>query len=190
MVAPSAAGEAMRFQLAPEIVDLTGRPREGVMDAHPMTYRVMADELQREGKLREFGTVEGEKISNPANYLFIAYEAAFRTAGLTAVASLRNGRSYASDLGRLDLAIARDGAVQTTIELPPGTELDDIATIQFHCSAVPPNTREPLPHSGTCTLRWAEAGFKGRRGNKQPEWRWRPNHAIELIAGQGVALRP
>jgi hypothetical protein len=35
------------------------------MDRHPETYAVMAKELERENKLRPFGAVAGEKISDP-----------------------------------------------------------------------------------------------------------------------------
>jgi CheY-like chemotaxis protein len=52
---------SIRYQIAPNTVDLAGHSREQVMDQHPFAYRVMAQELKREGKLRPFGIVDGEK---------------------------------------------------------------------------------------------------------------------------------
>src|SRR5262249_49781301 len=42
----------IRYQIAPIFVDLTGHSREEVMDRHPITYKLMAQELKSEGKLR------------------------------------------------------------------------------------------------------------------------------------------
>jgi hypothetical protein len=189
MVAPTHPDQPFRFQLAPEIVDLTEKPRESVMDAHPVTYEVMAKELVRENKLRPFGSVAGEKISDPANYLYVAYQGTFAGSGLAVVVSLRDGRGFSSDLGRPDLLIGRSGAVQTAVELPPGSTVADIAGITFSCSVMPRTRNEPLPHSGECAVRWAEAGFKVR-GGRQPEWRWKHEQPVRMIAGQSVTLRP
>src|SRR5207245_2843615 len=42
-----------RYALAPEPFDLTDVSREAVMDAHPWTYRVSAQEARREGRVAE-----------------------------------------------------------------------------------------------------------------------------------------
>jgi hypothetical protein len=147
-----AADSPMRFSLAPELVDLKSSSREQVMDAHPVTYRVMSKELEREGKLRPFGTVDGEKTSDARNYLFVEYRAAHNGSAFTTSVNLKDGRSFASDLGRLDYSIDRDGWVRTAVELPPGTGREEIASIAFSCRVNEPAREKPWPHSGTCRL--------------------------------------
>jgi hypothetical protein len=156
----------MRFQIAPIAADLRRASRESVMDQYPVTYDVMGKELQREGKLRPFGVVDGEKISDPRNYLFADYGAAHVQSAFTAVAVLKDGREFVSDLGRLDYAISRDGWVRTTIELPPGTAASDVSGLTFACKALKPDTK------GSCTLlgvpRVFLLGADGRPGPALP----------------------
>ena len=145
---------SVRYQIAPVLVDLTNHSREWVMDENPITYQVMGKELVREKKLRPFGIVDGEKISDPRNYLFVDYKAANTGGALAVQVRLKKeGRWLSSSLGRTDYAIARNGWVRTTIELPPGTKADQIAEIGFEC-VVPPKE-----HSGTCRLETVDKAF-------------------------------
>ena len=60
------AGEGptpVRYNPVPMLVDLSAVARESVMDQNPITWRVMAQELIRESKLRADGSVEGENAS-------------------------------------------------------------------------------------------------------------------------------
>jgi hypothetical protein len=144
----------VRYQIAPVLVDLTNHSREKVMDDNPITYEVMVKELVREKKLRPFGKVDAEKISDPRNYLFIDYKATNTKGALAVQVRLKNEtRWQSSSLGRTDYAIARNGWVRTTVELPPGTKPDQIADIGFQC-VVPPQT-----HSGNCRLESVEKAF-------------------------------
>src|SRR5689334_13922559 len=108
------------------------------MDAQPVTYQAMRKELQREGKLRAFGSASGQNISDPRNYLFIDYGADHKDSALAVAIALKDGRAFSSDLGRLDYAVSRDGFVRTTVELPPGTQKTDIAGIELRCLVAPP----------------------------------------------------
>ncbi|MEO8129963.1 MAG: hypothetical protein ABI822_22870 [Bryobacteraceae bacterium] len=145
---------SVRYQLAPVLVDLTKRSRESVMDDNPITYQVMFKELIREKKLRPFGTVDGEKISDPRNYLYVDYNATNTSGALAVHIKLKKDtRWYSSSLGRTDYAIARNGWVRTTVELPPGTKPGQIAEIGFEC-LVPAKE-----HSGTCRLEAVEKAF-------------------------------
>ncbi len=133
----------IRYQIAPVLVDLTGHCREQVMDQHPFAYRVMAKELKREGKLRPFGTVDGEKVSDPINYLYFEMKLTNSEASVATLVRLKGGaRWYSSHLGHADFAIrtwrrnsaeSPKGFVRTTVELPPGTKADQIAEIGFEC---------------------------------------------------------
>ncbi len=144
---------AMRFQIAPVAVELGEHSRERVMDENPVTYRVAAQELQREGKLRPFGTVDGQKISDPRNYLYIEAKIANRASRVAAVVRLQGeNRWRSSHMGRADYAIERDGWVRTTVELPPGTQPARIAEIGFECLVEPQGRDRPAPVAGECRI--------------------------------------
>ena len=133
----------IRYQITPILVDLTGHSREEVIDQHPIAYEVMAKELQREAKLRPFGTVDGEKVSDPLNYLYFEMKLAKRESFVATLVHLKGDpRWYSSHLGHTDFAVrtwtrnsaeSGGGFVRTTVELPPGTRPDQIAEIGFEC---------------------------------------------------------
>jgi hypothetical protein len=134
---------SIRYQIAPILVDLTGHSREQIMDDHPILYKVAAQELKREGKLREYGKVDGEKIGDPRNYLYFEMQLAKRETSVATLVRLNgDARWHSSHLGRADLAIrtwsrnsaeSTNGFVRTTVELPPGTKASQIAEIGFQC---------------------------------------------------------
>ena len=134
---------AVRYQIAPVLVDLTGHSREEVMDQHPITYKLMAKELKREGKLRPFGTIDSEKVSDPRNYLYFELQLGRGESSIATLVRLKgNPRWYSSHLGHADFAIrtwkrnsaeSPNGFVRTTVELPPGTKPEQIADIGFEC---------------------------------------------------------
>lgn len=133
MVADDAASP-IRYQLAPVLVDLGNAPREKVMDEHPITYLISARELEREGKLRTFGKVEGTKIGAPENYLFVEMRLLNKDARVAVLARLREDNFFrSSDLGVYDMGIERGGWVRTAIELPPATQPAQVAEIAFQC---------------------------------------------------------
>jgi hypothetical protein len=191
MVTGAAEGTALRFQLAPVVIRDLGGSRERVMDSHPATYSAMTAELVREGKLRPFGTVDGEKISDPRNYLYVEYDARHQGSALTVSAVLRDGRVFASDLGRLDYAIGRDGPVRTTVELPPGTQSADVAHLEFRCLVGPPSKPgAPLALAGTCELqRVRQAFFLDARGLPGRSF-LRSDTTRAIPSGQAILLRP
>lgn len=145
----------MRYQLAPAVVDLTHASREIVLDEDPLLYRVLAQELEREGKLRPFGVVDGEKISDPRNYLHVEMKLENRNSAVAVLVRLEGEQIWrSSHLGRWDYAIPRDGWVRTTIELPPGTTADRVREVGFHCLVVPERVRDKdlWPDAGHCRV--------------------------------------
>jgi CheY-like chemotaxis protein len=134
---------AVRYQIAPVLIDLAGHSREEVMDQHPITYKLMAKELKREQKLRPFGTVDGEKVSDPRNYLYFEMQLGRSQSSIATLVRLKgNPRWYSSHLGHEDFAIrtwernsaeSPNGFVRTTVELPPGTKSEQISEIGFEC---------------------------------------------------------
>ena len=190
MVTGAAERTALRFQLAPVVVRDLGGSRERVMDSHPATYSAMTKELVREGKLRQFGVVEDQKISDPRNYLYVEYDAKHNRSAMTVSAALKDGRMFASDLGRLDYAITRDGPVRTTVELPPGTTPSDIAHLAFQCLVAPPSkATESLATAGECELqRVRQAFFLDRNGFPSKSF-VRMDRSQKLPTGRAIIVR-
>ena len=106
--------------------------RESVMDAHPWTYRVMAKELEREGKIAPGrGVKRDQVVDDPRRYLYA--EARLRLEGAAAAArlSLADGSGGASHGGDSRLTIARDGWVRTAV--PLGATGSPIASLAWEC---------------------------------------------------------
>jgi len=133
----------VRMALWPEPADLSQHSREELLDRHPWTYRIMAQELEREGKLKE--------IADPRRFLYI--EAHIRTSGAAASfgVALKDGRVFRSDRDRADLRIERSGWVRSALELPAGTALADIAHLLFHCHP-PAKPPRPEPAERFCSV--------------------------------------
>jgi hypothetical protein len=186
----SAKDSPLRFRLAPVLVDLSVASREEIMDRHPETYAVMAKELERENKLRQYGVVAGEKISDPRNYLFVDYSARLTNAALTVAVQTADGHVHMSDYGRGDVAIHRDGNVRTTVELPPGTRREQIAGVSFECRVVPPLKGATWAHSGSCVIeRVPKVFFLQEDYSPGPSILSRVE-SVTLPTGRGVSFRP
>ncbi len=106
---------AMRFALLPEFMDLTRHSREEIMDRHPWAYKVMAQELTREGKISEAG---GHFIRDPRNYIYIEARAPKPNMGIDFRVGFKGGKWFDSDLGRRDLKIQREGWFRVAVRLP------------------------------------------------------------------------
>jgi CheY-like chemotaxis protein len=158
MVAPPDPGggdsSLVRFAPAPFLVDLSSASREKLMDDHPWTYRVMSEELHREDKLRSFGAVDGQKISDPRNYLYLEARISNRGSRFGVLVRLREEPLWrASHLGHHSYTIERSGWVRTAIELPPQTHPEQIAEFGFECFA------EQKVVAGECTLEEVSKAF-------------------------------
>jgi hypothetical protein len=128
----------VQYRFMPVYADLSNDSREELMDRFLWTYRVMAEELKREHKLRPYGTVVGTNVSDPRNYLYLEMKAENHQAGLVAWIKLRNGDQwYSSNMGRLDLVNTRSGWYRTTVELPPGTGASSIQSLALECVGLP-----------------------------------------------------
>jgi hypothetical protein len=116
------------------------RAREVVMDREPWTYRVMAQEMLREGRVEKPSDPDTREVGDLRTYLFV--ELAKKTGapaqgwgsapGVSLGVRLKDdtSRLYRSDHGERTWSIERDGPAATTIELPGGTTVDDIASIE------------------------------------------------------------
>jgi hypothetical protein len=153
------ATSAIRYQIAPVEIDLTHHSRELIIDQNPLAYRVMSQELLREGKLRPFGVVDGNKISDPRNYLYIEAKVANQQSAVAAMVRLKGENQWrTSNLGHEEYAMERSGWVRTTIELPPAMRADDLDEIGFLCVVV--RTKDGIPTAGTCRVDELSKVFK------------------------------
>lgn len=125
---------ALEYHLLPEFADLSHHSREELMDRNPWTYRIMAEELQHEGKIRPYGVRSADAAGDPRSYLYLEMDAQNKQSGLAAWVKLKgDSRWYSSYLGYPELAIERSGWFRTTVELPPGTKPDSIELIGIEC---------------------------------------------------------
>jgi CheY-like chemotaxis protein len=142
------APTAVRYQPAPVVVEMGQASREKVMDEHPFTYLISSRELEREGKLRSFGTVEGTKISAPENYLVVEMRVTNKDARVATLVKIGEDNFYrSSNIHIYDMGIERNGWVRTAIELPPATQGTQVAEIGFECLPDPKATT-----AGTCRV--------------------------------------
>jgi len=160
MVAGAKEKTGRRFDFDPISVDLSEHSREYVMDQKPETWKIMGEELKREGKLRTYGVVRGEDISDPANYAYVEFLSKQKDGGRVAVGFMLPGgrRVQMSHVGKAGNSVERSGWMRLATELPPGTTLADLGTVVFACYG-----------KGSCVVeRVAFVELKGER--KELDW--------------------
>ena len=160
MVAGAKEKTGRRFDFDPISVDLSEHSREYVMDQKPETWKIMGEELKREGKLRPYGVVRGEDISDPANYVYVEFLSNQKAGGRVAVGFTLPGgkRVQMSHVGKAGNSVERSGWMRLATELPPGTTLADLGTVVFACYG-----------KGSCVVeRVAFVELKGER--KELDW--------------------
>ena len=132
--------DPMRFSLSTEeTLDGATQAREQVMDANPWTYRIMAEEARREGKVvADPDPAQTHFIADPDDYLYLvvgkhtigANDRLFWVGLAIGVRLKGDDTLYRSDKGlHADWSLQRDGFAATTVQLPPGTRRSDIAEI-------------------------------------------------------------
>jgi hypothetical protein len=182
------ATSAIRYQIAPVEIDLSHHSRELIIDQNPLAYRVMSQELLREGKLRPYGTVDGNKVSDPRNYLYIEAKIANQQSGVAAMLRLKGETQWrTSNLGREDYAMERSGWIRTTIEMPPGTRADQVEEIGFLCVVV--RSKDAIPAAGTCRVEEVSKAFKLDSNYVPSISIFSHSGAAELPSGQMISWR-
>jgi len=164
-VSRAAAASPYRFPLDAARSLPAGRAREAMMDADPWTYAVMAKEMAREGRLESPASPDTPALSDQRDYLFAEVDkttsypstpALGSWTGVALQAQLRGSdRWYASNHEAPDWSIQRDDPAATTIELPPGTTVDQLAAVR--AVAVP--VGNPPPPDYRITVSRLRRGF-------------------------------
>lgn len=179
----------IRYQIPPALMDLTAHSREEIMDEHPIAYRVMAQELKRENKLRPFGAVDGEKASDPRNYLYIEAKVSNRNSAVAALVRLRGEQRWlSSHLGRNDYAISRDEWVRTAVELPTGATGPQIEEIGFECLVS--NEENHIHLAGTCRVEQVSKVFMLDQEYRPQQSIWTLHRPVVIPTGQIQTFRP
>ncbi len=119
-----------------------GKAREHLMDANPWTYLVMAKEMIREGKVEapSPGTPSTPEVSDQRNYLYVSVRrettgdpGGSNWAGLALGVRLNGDDTmYLSHHVDPTWSLRGTGTQATTVELPAGTTVDDIAEVTAH----------------------------------------------------------
>ncbi|GAA4229460.1 hypothetical protein GCM10022254_21930 [Actinomadura meridiana] len=129
----------LRFLLDASPTRPDGRAREVVMDREPWTYRIAAQEMVREGKIESPSDPATREVGDQRTYLFVEFDkktgsptGSGSVPGVALGVRLKDDPStlYRSDHDQPTWSIDRDGAVATTVELPVGTTVADIASIE------------------------------------------------------------
>ena len=113
--------------------------RESIMDTRPWTYRVMAKELEREGKIAPGrGQKRDQVVDDPRRYVYLEARLRLEGAAVAARVGLAGGSARSSHEGDPRLAIAREGWVRTAV--PLGAAPAPLASMAWECL---PHDREP-----------------------------------------------
>jgi hypothetical protein len=146
----------MRFAPRPLPFDARTASREEMMDRHPWTYQVMADEMIREGKITD-ERKPGHAINDLRNYVYFDISSNQTGAALSVAVKLKGDPVWrTSDWGIPNYRIDRSGNFRTTALLPKRARLEDIERVVARCDVKgdPKNNAElsQVP-SASCDLR-------------------------------------
>ena len=146
----------MRFAPRPLPFDARTASREEMMDRHPWTYQVMADEMIREGKITE-ERKPGQAINDLRNYVYFDIRSNQTGAALSVAVKLKGDPVWrASDWGIANYRIDRSGNFRTTALLPKRARLEEIERVVARCDVKgDPRTQSDLSQvpSASCDLR-------------------------------------
>jgi hypothetical protein len=146
--------DPMRFFLSTLQTRPADQPREHLMDTNTSTYEIMAKEMIREGKIEAPGpgTAATPEVSDQRNYLYAVVKKTTQGVnsgtswvGVALGVKLTGGDTvYLSNHVDPTWSLQRDDPAATTVELPAGTTVDDIAEISVHRVVVGTDTGAPV----------------------------------------------
>lgn len=141
-----------RHRPAPQRFDLEDVSREAVMDAHPWTYRVMSEEVLREGRVAEDAKPGSEKIPDPRRFVFVEACGEVHDAQLAFDVALRRGEGLewvSSDAANPRFQVARSGCFRAAVALPRDTSTAAVQATRLRAQTRPPRTGEAALAPGT-----------------------------------------
>jgi hypothetical protein len=126
----------IRFALRPIKADLNNASRESVMDLNPWTYRIMAEELTREDRIKT-DPRDVNSIVDPRTYLYVDVYAVQSGTVIAVELTNKESKRVSSDAGIPRLRIERSGYFRTAIRLP-SNDSTGIDSISVRCYASEP----------------------------------------------------
>jgi hypothetical protein len=148
-----AGPQTPRFAPAPERFDLTNVSREVVMDRHPWSYAIAAQEMRREGKIVETAAPGSGKVPDLRRFAFVEACTDLENAGVVfSVRASVDGvaRWYDSDRGVAEFRIVRTGCFRGAVPLPPAAGPPD--AVRFRAFPPLPQKDKPPPPAGSVRL--------------------------------------
>jgi hypothetical protein len=122
----------LRFGLEPKRADLSAASRETVMERFSWTYRVMAEEMFREGRVAANRDQENI-VGDPREYI---YAEIYNEPQSTAVAFellTNDGKKFTSDVGNAGLRVDRPGYFRIALHVPPDLSEQAIKAYAIKC---------------------------------------------------------
>lgn len=123
-----------RLRVSPPLVRafLPDKSRETVMDAFPWTYRIMAEEARREGRI-DPARLDANTIADPRDYFYL--EIRTEPEGAAVSVALENGSEKSlSDFGDPRLRVERPGFVRIAVRRPAGLKKKFPDAVELVCS--------------------------------------------------------
>jgi hypothetical protein len=146
--------DPMRFFLSTLRTRPADQAREYLMDTNPWTYRIMAKEMLREHKIEAPSptTALTPEVSDQRNYLYAVVKKTTQGVnsgpswvGVALGVRLATGQTvYLSNHVDPTWSLQRDDPAATTVELPAGTTVADIAEVSVHRVVVGTDTGAPI----------------------------------------------
>lgn len=134
--------DPMRFFLSTLQTLPPDQAREYLMDTNPWTYQIMAKEMLREGKIEPASPAAPltPDVSDQRNYLYAVVKKTTQPpnsgsswVGVSLGLRLVTGQTvYLSHHVNPTWSLQRDNPAATTVELPAGTTVNDIAEVSVH----------------------------------------------------------
>jgi hypothetical protein len=124
------------LRVSPRLVraDLANDSRETVMDAFPWTYRIMAEEAIREGRI-DPAKLDANTIADPRDYFYLEIQTTPDGAAISV--ELENGPEKSlSDFGDRRLRVERPGFIRIAVRRPAGLKKDFPDSVNLVCSEV------------------------------------------------------
>lgn len=131
------------LRVSPMLVNanLSNGSRETVMDNFPWTYRIMAHEALREGRVNP-ANLGANTIDDPRDYLYAEIYSELKGAAIALEAETSDGAKFTSDQGKSSLRVNRNGYVRIAMRLPRSSVSDFPTSLTVGCYATSNNTPE------------------------------------------------
>jgi hypothetical protein len=135
----------LRIAPLPIRADLSSKSRETLMDENSWTYRVMAEEATREGRVNA-AKLDANTIADPRDYLYTEIYSEPKNAAFNVEAQFSDTEKYSSDAGIRQLRVNRPRYVRIALRIPANRAAEFPKTINIGCYA---DSGKP-PVNGIC----------------------------------------